>query len=256
MTKRDDAQFDLHPGIYDQLVNWDRRLAREGTLFEALFAEHDVQRVLDLACGTGHHATLFARWGHAVVGVDGSAAMIAHCRETHGETARLQWACARMEELPTFETPFDAVVCLGNSLAILPDIVTVTHVLAAVSRRLRPGGLMITHTLNVSRLPDGPIVWQKARRISAEDHDRLFVKGVHRAGDRGFVDVAEAPLDAVDDVSRCRSTPILALAPGVLDEAFAAAGLEPVAHYGDHARAPFDALHSNDLIAVARRAAS
>lgn len=61
------------------------RLARE-------FAERlPGRRVIDIGCGPGHHAHLFAEWGYEVVGIDASPAMI--------EVAR---ATARAERAPRF----------------------------------------------------------------------------------------------------------------------------------------------------------
>jgi SAM-dependent methyltransferase len=246
-----EATFALRPEVYDQLVNWPRRLEREGPFFRQIFEQHAAGRVLDLACGTGHHARLFASWGLTVCGVDGSAAMIAHCRRVHGESAALQWVAARMEALPAFDARFDAIVCLGNSLAMLPNEETVAAVLRAAAARLDAGGVIVLHVLNVGHLPDGPIVWQKARQVTAGGVTRFIVKGVHRAGPRAFVDVAEVPSDAVDDFTHCRSTPVLGVTAEMLRSAFAAAGLQNVTFYGDHARTAFDAAESPNLIAVA-----
>lgn len=252
-SQSNDHTFELIPEIYDQLVNWSRRLEREGPLFRQLFETHDVHRVLDLACGTGHHAQMFASWGHTVHGLDGSREMIDYCRRTHGESPTLQWSAARMETLPRFDASFDAIVCLGNSLSMLADAKAVEQVLRAAAERLRPGGIMITHTLNLGRLPDGPITWQKARRVAAGDVERFIVKGVHRSGDRGYIDVAEVPIGTVDDFTHCRSTPVLSLSGEDLANAFATAGLAEITLYGDHARSPFVASESANLIAVGKR---
>jgi SAM-dependent methyltransferase len=49
-------------------------------------------RLIDIGCGPGFHAHLFAEWGYEVVGIDASAAMI-----------ELAWAEARSEPAPRFE---------------------------------------------------------------------------------------------------------------------------------------------------------
>ena len=248
----DKAAFDLVPDVYDQLVNWSRRLEREGAFFKPLFEAHGVRRVLDLGCGTGRHAQMFASWGLDVVGVDGSAAMVAYCRRTHGETAHLCWQQADMQDLAELEGRFDAVVCLGNALASLPDQAAVDTVIGGFPARLTPGGVIVLHLLNFARLPEGPILWQKARCVAVDGERRGIVKGVHRCGDRGYVDFAEFPLDSADDVSRCRSTPLLSVAGADVRAAFAAAGVERVTLYGGHDLAPFDPQISNDLLAVGR----
>src|SRR3954447_6471707 len=42
-----------------------------------MFVDHvPGKRLIDVGCGPGHHARLFAEWGYEVVGVDASAMMI------------------------------------------------------------------------------------------------------------------------------------------------------------------------------------
>ena len=61
---------------YDRFVDWSARLAYELPFFERLFSRYGVRRVLDAACGTGHHAIALAERGYEVVGADLSRAMI------------------------------------------------------------------------------------------------------------------------------------------------------------------------------------
>jgi SAM-dependent methyltransferase len=51
--------FEDRPELYDALVDWSKRLAREEPFFRAVFEQVAARRVLDAACGTGRHAALF-----------------------------------------------------------------------------------------------------------------------------------------------------------------------------------------------------
>lgn len=243
-------QFELMPAVYDALVDWPRRLEREAAFFRDHLAAAPGRRVLDLACGTGHHAAMFAEWGYDVCGTDGSAEMIAYCRARHGESERLRWATDRLEAPRRGDEQFDAITCLGNSLALLPDLATARAAISGMAGALVAGGLLIVQVLNLWRLPDGPVVWQKAARTRA-GRDVLIVKGVHRAGSRGFVDTAEIWLDA-PNIKRCRSTPLVALRAEDLRSAFEATGFEDVRAYGSHAREPYAQSASPDLICTGR----
>jgi 2-polyprenyl-3-methyl-5-hydroxy-6-metoxy-1,4-benzoquinol methylase len=66
---------------YDRFVNWEGRLSHELPFFVSLFERHGVRRVLDVACGTGHHAIALAQEGYQVVGADLSRAMIQRASE-------------------------------------------------------------------------------------------------------------------------------------------------------------------------------
>jgi SAM-dependent methyltransferase len=90
--------------------------------------------VLDLGCGTGRLARPLVAAGHAVVGVDQSAEMLAHLAE-------IETVCAPIVDLDLGRA-FDAVL-LASHLLSVPDDREVADLLAAARRHLRPGGALI-----------------------------------------------------------------------------------------------------------------
>jgi SAM-dependent methyltransferase len=62
-------------------------------------------RVLDVACGTGHLASVLAGRGHAVVGCD-----VAVTAGRRGADARVEWCDGNVEQLPFRDGAFDTVV--------------------------------------------------------------------------------------------------------------------------------------------------
>lgn len=251
--------FDLAPGLYASLVDWPRRLEREAPFFRAQFDAVGARSVLDVACGTGHHAAMFASWGLDVTGIDASPAMIEFCHAEHGTSARLRWQVGRLEEPGQPDARYDEVVCIGNSLSILPSQDAVRLALNEMRRVLKPGGAVVVHVLNLWRLPDGPIQWQKLVQVSADQDasgtiatgDGYLLKGVHRVGDRGFVNVVLH--DSAGSPNRqTMSTPLLALDGEQLSSALASAGFAGVTLLGNYAGEPYRWAESADLIAVAR----
>lgn len=249
----ENATFELAPEVYAALVNWPRRLEREGPFFRDAFATAGVRTVLDLACGTGHHAAQFASWGLDVTGLDGSPEMIRYCRARHGESAELRWGVQRLEALQQIEGQFDAITCIGNSLSLLPDVDAVRSAIGHITRLLSPGGVTVVHVLNCWRLADGPICWQKLQRINADGTERMLLKGVHRAGKRAFVDMVMHDCGTAEPTLEARSTPMLPLEADVLLGQFRKSGCDDVLSVGDHSRTPFDRATSDGLIVVARR---
>jgi hypothetical protein len=158
-----------------------------------------------------------------------------------------------LETLHEVHEEFDAVTCIGNSLSLLPDAGTVRTVIQEIGRIVTGGGVCVVHVLNLQRLADGPILWQKARRVSLEDAEHVIVKGVHRSGQRGFVDMAVIALNSGDLNAQCSSTPLLALDAEVLCRDFEQAGFESTECFGSYDRAPFVRDSSPDLILVARK---
>ena len=99
------------------------------------------RRVLDLACGTGSVTQELLRAGLEVEGVDYSAAMlrVARCKLPPGTPLYEQ--DARRLVLPG--PPFDACVCLFDSLNYLLDPRDLGLAFAGIRRHLVPGGSLV-----------------------------------------------------------------------------------------------------------------
>lgn len=141
--------------VYDRMIPWERRLARERAWFEALWKRMGTRSVLDAACGSGGHLSLFVDQGLDVAGADASAAM-------------LRLAAARAESLPAERRPrlvqamwgdlpekiaetFDAVLCLGNSLPYVTSREGLESSLAGLWSRVAPGGGLLIQFKNFER---------------------------------------------------------------------------------------------------------
>lgn len=246
--------FDDLTDYYEAMIDWPRRLDREGPFFRRIFDQVSARRVLDMACGTGHHAARFHQWGLSVEGADASSAMIMRAREKFGESERLRWVVRRFEEpLPAGES-YDSIICVGNSLALASDRAVADQAIRQMWRGLRPGGKAIVHVLNFERIPIGPCHWQKSGRFDVRGRPVLILKGVHRSADRGYVDIAI--LDPGDGrLLHHSSEPLTILTARELGESFTRCGALNVEFFGDHDRSPFDAATSIDLIVVATKKA-
>ncbi len=238
--------------VYEALVDWPRRLAREEPFYRRLFEAHQVRRVADVACGTGHHAAMFHRWGLSVAGADFSPAMIERARRQYGESPGLRWAVRSFDEPIDTDQPFDAAICVGNSLALAADRPMVQRTIQRMLDALRPGGIMVIHVLNLWHLPDGPCVWQKCRRASLAQGEALVVKGVHRCGTLGFVDLIVASLAPAAEM-HTESVPLLGLEAGELEQMARAAGASRCEFFGGYQGEAYASQTSVDLILIACR---
>jgi len=280
--------FDDLTDIYEAMIDWPKRLANEEPFYRRWFERAGVQSVVDVACGTGRHAAMFHSWGRKgdrphlperpsgcctqmgpvpfssrVEGADISPNMIHRARTTFGEPAGLRWVVRRFDEPIAAAKPFDAAICVGNSLALAPDPATVQRaigqMLAAVrtgEQKQTGGGIAIVHVLNLWSLPDGPCNWQKCQRATLPQGEVLILKGVHRCGTRGYVDLIVAGLGEEKASLRLlhsESIPLLGLEAADLQRMASAAGAAEVAFFGGYQDQPYDRRKSADLIMVARR---
>lgn len=238
--------------VYEALVNWPVRLAREEPFYRRLFAAHQVRRVLDVACGAGHHAAMFHRWGLSVEGADVSPAMIERARRQYGQSPSLRWVVRSFDQASGADEAFDAAICAGNSLALAADRPMVQRTIERMLAVVRPGGIVLVHVLNLWRLPEGPCVWQKCQRASLPEGEVLIVKGVHRCGRQGFVDLIVAGLTPATQM-HTESVPLLGLEADELDQMARAAGASHCEFGGGYQGDAYDRENSVDLILVASR---
>ncbi|NUQ61024.1 MAG: class I SAM-dependent methyltransferase [Pirellulales bacterium] len=243
--------FDDLTDVYDAMIDWPKRLAGEEPFFRRLFDRVGARRVVDVACGTGRHAAMFHAWGLDVEGSDISPNMIDRARRGFGESDRLRWHVRGFTEPIQPRQPFDVALCLGNSLALAPDLAAVRRAVAEMLAAVRPGGLAVVQVMNLWRLPDGPCQWQKCKRAALDQGEAIIIKGVHRAGDRGFVDLLVTRL--ADTQMRADTAMLLGLEASDLEQSARQSGASSVELLGGYQGAPYDRPTSADLIMIARK---
>ena len=244
--------FDDLTDIYEAMIDWPKRLANEGPFYRRLFAAIGARSVLDAACGTGRHAAMFHSWGLETQGADISPAMIARAKAEFGEPAGLSWVVRGFADPIAPGPPLDAVVCVGNSLALAGDPATVEQAVKRMLAALRPGGVLVVHVLNLWRFPEGPCQWQKCRQATIHQREVLIVKGVHRNGTAGYVDLVVADL-AEPGKMQTDSVRFLGLEAGQLQAAAQHAGARQIRLFGGYQDQPYDRQASPDLLMVADR---
>jgi SAM-dependent methyltransferase len=133
-------------------------------------------RVLDCAAGTGQLAVGLAAAGYDVVATDASEGMIERTRALATEHAvevtahALAWVQLRDREVGQF----DAVLCVGNSIAHAEGQAARRAALAAMAGVLRDGGLLVLTSRNWERVRErgsGLEVWER----TIERHGRHAV---------------------------------------------------------------------------------
>lgn len=139
--------WETNAGAWTRLVRAgeieSRRVATDAAVLAAV-AEHSPQRVLDVGCGEGWLARALAEHGCHVVGIDGSAALIA-AAQASGRGEFFQLSYDELAERPhrVGRDPFDAIVC--NFSLLQAELAPLLHALAAL---LTPEGRLIVQTVH------------------------------------------------------------------------------------------------------------
>lgn len=119
---------------------------------EAEFVHHCLQqyghgvseRILELACGTGSHAFQFEKFGYKIIALDYSQDMIDRANNKAEEGgSRVEFRLGDMRALDVPEKPFDAVVCMFDSIGYVQTNQAIKQVLQGVHQHLRSGGLFV-----------------------------------------------------------------------------------------------------------------
>ena len=142
-TSTDGAYFDRliqDAGEFNPFTDrgWDALAAR----FATLAGDARNLRVLDVGCGTGQSRRIYARQAAFYAGIDLSHGALRLARHRFGDA---HWLQADGSRLPFRDGTFD-VVALSSVLQHVPDM---SGVLSAVSRVVRPGGLVFAFDPNV-----------------------------------------------------------------------------------------------------------
>jgi SAM-dependent methyltransferase len=140
--------YDAIAAHYDQQVRGDQWM-RRALHDEFALAFRPGQRVLDVGCGTGLDALALARRGIRVLGIDGSAQMLAQLQarlaaEPAGKL--IETRVLRIEDLSELhEEAFDGLL---SSFASLSSVADLTDFATQAARLVRPGGHLVLHLLN------------------------------------------------------------------------------------------------------------
>lgn len=148
------SSFDDISIAYDNTIDWESRLKREIPFILSLIENIKEARILDLACGSGRHAIALASQGSEVIGVDYSKSMI-QAAEKHAAEANVtpKFIIGDMEGVKkSVEGPFDLVICLGNSLALVNDIDSLKQVAKDIFSVLKDGGSFLAQVLNFEEI--------------------------------------------------------------------------------------------------------
>lgn len=194
-------------------------------------------RVLDCAAGAGQLAVGLALRGFDVTASDASAAMVQRTRAlAAARGVSLRTATCTWDELGNqgWEEPFEAVFCVGNSLAHAEGSAGRRTALEAMAALLRSGGLLVLTSRNWERVRETRTGLEIGERLVERDGRRGLV--VHfwtipeRWEERHRLDVAVALIGEAGEVrTHGERLDLWAFSERDLDGDLRAVGLEPAA---------------------------
>jgi len=151
-------------------------------------------RVLEIGCGTGLFTEFFAGTGAEVLAVDISEDLLEVARRRRLPVDRVQFMCARFEEL-SLDRGFDAVI--GSSVLHHLDL---GPSLQAIRHLLKPGGILSFAEPNMLNpqvfIERHPLFLKKWFEYVSPDETAFVRWGLKRTlAKRGFAAIATTPFD-------------------------------------------------------------
>ena len=255
--------YDKLATIYDYFVNWDSRLAYELPFLEQqlrLLGDNSTQvRVMDTACGTGHHAIALANLGFQVSGSDLFPEMVS-LADANAKAAGVQvtFRTAGFGNISeSFGQPgeFDAVLCLGNSLPHVTSEVDLEKALKDFKDLLRPGGLLLLQMRNFDLVIGEKKRWMDPQSVFDGSTEWLFLRFYDFEAD-GKIQFNILSLHRKANnpwQTQLTSTHLLPIFSGELSKILFSLGFSNIKLFGNLAADPYATVSSGDLVLLANK---
>ena len=134
--------FSKSAQYYDEIyASIDKDYAAEASKARHFMQKHKQakgKQLLDVACGTGFHASLLSKY-YQVEGLDLDAKMLAVAKKKHPKIRFHQGDMTNFE----LNRQFDVIVCLFSSIGYVRTKPRLQKALKTMSRHLLPGGVLL-----------------------------------------------------------------------------------------------------------------
>lgn len=242
-------EYKIIADVYD-ILNPKEEIFDQKPFFEELVKKYGVLKVLDSACGTGWHLSMFHDMGLTSFGSDLSPEMLALAKiNLEGKYIPL-----KKEDFRTLGNSwgdgFDMITCLTTSL---PHMLTDEDVVAALTSmydRLNEGGILV-----ISNGITDALLNNKPKFIPARINENdAFYFICDYEGEKTLtfnILYVKKGVESMEHVFT--STTYNAMRKSVLERALAKTSFKNISYYGDFDMSPYDPGASTKLIVVAEK---
>ena len=241
---------DLAPD-YDAMTSFEQRFVRDRPFFRVLVENHRIKRALDAGCGTGFHSFLLAKLGVDMTAVDVSPAMVAKVKE-HATVLDLnvKAIASNFQTTPEkLDGGFDAVFCMGNTLAHILSQGEMQNTLTTFSSLVHEQGILFAQVVNFRK------ILREKKKIQSvkEADDKIFVRSYEYCKDWIEFNLLTLTRKNGNLTDSMRSIRLRPWTVGELQETLAAAGFSRTTFYGGINMETFSEEHSKDIVILASR---
>jgi glycine/sarcosine N-methyltransferase len=242
-------EYSVLAGVYD-ILNPKEDIISQKPFFAKLISDHAVTRVLDSACGTGGHLSMFHDMGLTCFGSDISEHMLALAKKNlEGKYIPL-----KKEDFRTLENGwgdnFDMITCLTTSLPHMLTDEDVVKALSSMYTRLHDGGILVITNGITDYLLDTKPKFIPARTLP----DEAFYFITEYPDEQTFIfNILYVKKGEKEMEHKFTSITYNAMRKSVLERCFAKTGFKNIQYYGDYDFSEYSKEKSSKLIVVATK---
>ncbi|MCE5259284.1 MAG: class I SAM-dependent methyltransferase [Chloroflexi bacterium] len=251
--------YDSFAISYDYFVSWPERLKSELPFLLNVLNENGAHRVLDMAGGTGQHAIALMQAGFEVCLADISPEMLQQARySAESHQLSLPVFQAGFGELQdTFTEPFDALLCLGNSIPHVLDKADLRRTVADMATLVKGGGVMIWQLRNFTQVLAAQERFMDPQSGGTPLDEWLFVRFYDFVPPHIRFNMLQLRRKTNEKWQQhLEQTLLYPWVLGELGPVLAASGWEPAEVFGNLRGEQYEAASSSDLVLVAKRSAA
>lgn len=241
-------EYKILADVYD-ILNPKEEVFDQKPFFESLVKKHSILKVLDCACGTGWHLSMFHDMGLTSFGSDISPEMLALAKTNlEGKYVPL-----KKEDFRTLSNswgePFDMITCLTTSLPHMLTDEDVVTALTSMHNQLNDGGILVISNGITDALLTNKPKFIKARATEQE----AFYFVMEYPENQLIFNIIFVKKTSESFEDKFTSVTYNAMRKSTLDRCFSKTLFQSVSYYGDYDMSPYDPTLSTKLIAVAQK---
>jgi SAM-dependent methyltransferase len=135
-----------HAELYDIFYS-EKEYKKETAFVHRCLQQYSIKptgKILELACGTGNHAFELEKFGYNIIAIDYSKDMLSCAKQKAIQlNSKIDFRQQDMRVLNIQERPFDAIICLFDSLGYVETNSAISQTLLRIREHLHSTGVFI-----------------------------------------------------------------------------------------------------------------
>jgi glycine/sarcosine N-methyltransferase len=247
------AFYDTLAPDYDDMTGFQKRFVHERPFFRLLVDRYGIKNAIDAGSGSGFHSLLLANLGVQVTAIDVSPEMI---RLLKGHAKEMGLTVRAIESsflsLPSVvHKKFDALFCMGNSLAHVLTRGELSDTLKSFAQVLKPGGILFMQNLNYDRI----LAHRESIQSVKEANGVTYVRYYEYKAETIQFHILKLKRKNTDIHHELNSVELRPIVEHELLELLSGAGFGDVKTFGGIAMEDFRPQTSKDLVVLTTRGA-